>query len=174
MEHKVERQILDDLEKEKKEIEAIETHVKCIKERLLDRVPEHFSKRDVINAMFGSLTLGITFILKGATVSTAIALTPVHMELITGMTLVVLFGEIYFIGYSRVKNKSQRRFGQFMTKRLVALYAISLFTSAMLVYLFNLNHNPAVASFYDVAKIVILMTFPCAIGAAVPSLLKKY
>jgi uncharacterized membrane protein len=174
MQATTERRILTDLEEEKKEIETIEYQVAMIRERLLDRVPEHFSRRDIMNAVFGALTLGITFILKGAMVSTAVGLATVHMELITFVTFLVLFGEIYFIGYSRVKNKSQRRFGQFMTKRLFTLYFISVAMSFALVYLLNINHSPYVHSFQDVMRVVVLMAFPCAIGAAVPSLLKKY
>jgi len=174
MDDQIERKILTDLEDEKHEIEHIESQICLIKERLLDRVPDHFSRRDIINAVFGSLTLGITFILKGATVSTAVGLHTIHIVLIMAVTLLVLFCEIYFIGYSRVKNKSQRRFGQFMTKRLFALYGITLAMSWMLVYLLNLNHNPLVGSFSDVMRIVVLMSFPCAVGAAIPSLMKKY
>lgn len=174
MEAVAEQQILTDLEQEKKEIETIERQIFLIRERLLDRVPEHFSRRDVVNAIFGSLTLGLTFILKGMTVQTAVGLTSLHTVLITAVTVVVLISEIYFIGYSRVKNKSQRRFGQFMTKRLIALYSITVVVAVFLVYLLNLNHSAYVHSFHDVVKIVVLMAFPCAMGAAIPSLLKKY
>jgi uncharacterized membrane protein len=174
MDNNVENRIFCDLEVEKKEIETIECQISDIKEKLLDRVPEHFSRRDIINAVFGSLILGTTFILKGGTVSTAVGLTTIHVGVITFVTFIVLFCEIYFIGYSRVKNKNQRRFGQFMTKRLFTLYFIAVAMSFALVYLLNLNHNPLVHNFREVMQVVILMAFPCAIGAAVPSLLKKY
>ena len=167
-------EICQELKDEKREIECIEAHIEHIRNRLLDRVPDRFSKRDIINAFFGSLTIGITFILKGATVTTAVGLSVFHTEMIIFATIMVLFTEIYFIGYSRVKNKTQRRFGQFMTKRLFCLYGITVITSFGLVYLLNLNHSPHVDSFYDVMKIVVVVAFPCAIGAAVPSLLRKY
>ena len=169
-----EDEIIKDLQEERVEIDCIETEIKKIRERLLDRVPEHYSKRDMINAFFGSLTIGITFILKGATVRTAVGLDVFHTELVIAATLMILFVEIYFIGYSRVKNKSQRKLGQFMTKRLFALYGITLLISISLVYLLNLNNSEYVTSFGDVLKIVVVVSFPCAIGAAVPSLLKKY
>lgn len=168
------QQVLKELLEEKKEIALIEREILQMKERLLDRVPEHFSKRDIINAFFGSLTIGITFILKGGTVRTAVGLDLLHTMLVIASTLAILFIEIYFIGYSRVKNKNQRKFGQFMTKRLFALYGITVLTSFFLVYLLNLNHAESVASFEEVMKIVVVVAFPCAIGAAVPSLLKKY
>jgi uncharacterized membrane protein len=170
----IDEEILKELREEKKELECLDLQVNHLRERLLDRVPEHFSKRDVVNAMFGSLTIGITFILKGATLNTALGLDIIHLELVLLATLLILFAEIYFIGYSRVKDKNSRRFGQFMTKRLIALYSITVMTSVFLVYLLNLNNNPAVHSTVDIAKIVVLVSFPCAIGAAVPSLLRKY
>lgn len=170
----VEHRICKDLEEEKHEIETIEHHIERIKERLLDRVPEHFSRRDVVNALFASLTIGVTFILKGATVKTAVDLDTVHAYLLVIVTVFVLFVEIYYIGYTRIKNKNQRRFGQFLLKRLTALYGIALLTSISLVYLFNLNASELVHSFTDVLKIVVLVAFPCAVGAAIPSILKKY
>jgi uncharacterized membrane protein len=174
MEETTEQRIFSELEAEKRELAVIENQIALIRERLIDRVPDHFSKRDVLNAIFGSLTIGITFILKGMTVSTAVNLENIHLYLILAASLLVLIAEIYYIGYSRVKNKSQRHFGQFMTKRLITLYAISFFTSWGLVYLLNLNHYQQVQSFNDVVKIVVLVAFPCAVGAAIPSLLKKY
>jgi len=170
----VEEKLIKDVREEKKEIECIEHEIKMIRERLLDRVPERFSKRDLINAFFGSLTIGITFILKGATVRTAVGLDLFHTELVIASTLAILFIEIYFIGYSRVKNKCQRKLGQFMTKRLFALYGVVILTSIFLVYLLNLNQSEYVNSSMDVMKIVVVVAFPCAIGAAVPSLLKKF
>ncbi len=169
-----EKEIFNDISEEKKEIQFIEQQIRIIEEKLLDRVPDHFSMRDAINAFFGALTIGITFILKGATVSTAVGLDLLHTELIIGATLAILFVEIYFIGYSRVKNKSQRKLGQFMTKRLLSMYAITVVISFTLVYLMNLDHSPYVHSFSDVMKIVVVVAFPCAIGSALPSLLKKY
>jgi len=174
MQKEVENRLVEDLREEKQEIECIEREIHSLRERLLDRVPEHFSQRDMINAFFGSLTIGITFILKGATVRTAVGLDLFHTELVIFATLCILFVEIYFIGYSRVKNKTQRKFGQFMTKRLFALYGITVITSISLVYLLNLNNSEYVRSLEDVMKIVVVVAFPCAIGAAVPSLLRKF
>ncbi len=174
MRDKLEEEISRDVKEEKKEIEYIEEHIGSIKNRLLDRVPDHFSRRDVMNAFFGALTIGLTFILKGGTVKTAVGLDLPHTELIIAATMFVLFAEIYFIGYSRVRNKSQRRFGQFMTKRLLCLYGITLVISISLVYLFNLNNSELIGSFSDVLKVVFLVAFPCAIGAAIPSLLKQF
>lgn len=174
MEQRLEQDICRNLIEEKREIEYIESQVNLIRARLLDRVPDRFSKRDVINAFFGALTLGLTFILKGSTVTTAVGLSGGHMMAVIAATLLVLFGEIYFIGYSRVKNKTQRRFGQFMTKRLFCMYGITIFVGFGLVYLLNLNSSTHVHEFSDVMKIAVLVSFPCAVGSAIPSLLRKY
>lgn len=162
------------LKQEQAEIEHIEKNVDLIREKLLEKTPSHFSKRDIINALFGSLLFGITFILKGATVSTATRLTDIHVMLIIASTLLILSGEIYFIGYSRVKDKSSRKLGQFMAKRLCTLYLISCLVSLYLVYIFNVNTAPGVEGLTDVFRVVVLVAMPCAIGAAVPSLLKQY
>ena len=174
-EQKPEIVIERDIEEEKKEIEVIEKNIERINEKLLDKVPSHFSKRDIINALFGSMILGLSFILNGATIPTAVNLTWLHIEFIVIITVIVLMGEIYFISYTRVKDKDQRKLGQFVTKRLVVLYGISIMVSFIIVYLFNMNNNPLVGGlFANVLKIVCLVSFPSAVGAAVPSLLKQY
>ncbi|MBN2458422.1 DUF2391 family protein [Candidatus Woesearchaeota archaeon] len=174
MDTKFEFRVERDLKKEEKEIELIEKNISRINDKLLDKVPSRFSIRDVINAVFGSLIMGITFTLKGGTIMTAVNLHPCNIVVIVAATLLVLIAEIYFISYTRVRDKSSRRLGQFLTKRLFSLYGITLSVSFMLVYLFNLQNNYLVITFNDVLKLVILVSFPCAIGAAVPSLLKKY
>ncbi|MFW5991496.1 MAG: DUF2391 family protein [Candidatus Nanoarchaeia archaeon] len=168
---KIEREIED----EKKELELLESHVERIRETLLEKVPQKFSKRDVINAFFGSLILGLTFVLKGGIIETSLNLTPIHLTIIVIATLLILMSEIYLISYSRVKDRTARRAGQFIAKRLLTLYTITIITTVFLVYLLNLNNNPLVEnSFGNVVRLVVINSFPCAIGAAVPSLLKKY
>jgi uncharacterized membrane protein len=172
--NQVEQKIEHEIKEEKEEIEHIEKNIDLLREKLLEKTPSHFSKRDVVNAAFSSLILGINFVLNGATVSTALRLTNVHVVLITICTLLILFAEIYFIAWSRVKDKSNRKLGQFMAKRLCTLYLITCLVSLFLVNILNINHAPGISSFYDVMKVVLLITMPCAIGAAIPSLLKQY
>jgi uncharacterized membrane protein len=174
MEDKLEIEIEHDIKEEKREIEMLERSIAHINDKLLEKVPSHFSRRDIVNAFFGSLIMGLTFILNGATLPTAANLHVAHIELIILITFAVLSAEIYYISYTRVKDKTTRKFGQFLTKRLVVLYSSSVLMSFMLVYLFNINNNQIVGSFYNVLKVVILVSFPCAIGAGIPSLLKQY
>ena len=156
------------------ELRCIENDVNYMKEKILEKRPSHFSKRDIINAFVGSLILGLTFILKGSLIKTAVNLKTFHIELIIGSTLAMLMIEIYFISYSRVKNKSERRLGQFMTKRLFTLYSITLIVSFYLIYILNLNNSEYIKNFLDVMKVAVVVAMPCAIGAAIPSLLKQY
>lgn len=170
----IEEKIYHGVKEEMLELVDIEQTLGTIKEKMLEKVPSHFSKRDFVNSAFSSLVIGSTFVLKGQTVDTALRLNPTRLILIVVATLIVLIAEIYFIGYSRVKNKSQRKFGQFMTKRLLGLVTVTMLISFFLVYLFGFDLRPDVTTFYDISKIVIVISMPCAVGAAIPSLLKQY
>lgn len=164
-----------EIDEEKREIELLESNVERIKEGLVEKVPQRFSMRDVVNAFFGSLILGLTFVLKGGIIEAALNLTKTHLILLIFVTLLILMFEIYFIQYIRVKDRTRRKVGQFITKRLLTLYTITVLTTVFLIYLMNLNNHPLIGNTFDnVLRLVILNSFPCAIGAAVPSLLKKY
>ena len=158
--------------KEEKEIKKIKSDIEILRLKLIERVPDHFGSRDLIDAFFGSLLIGITFIFKGALIKTVGAMGTGRIMLTIFVTLMILVSQIYFIGYSRVKHKNKRRFGQFLTKRLFSYYLVSLFVSFILVYLFGLNL--ITGSTYESLKIVIVLTVPCAIGSAIPSLLRQY
>jgi len=160
------------LKKEKKALEEIEKDIECIKEEVVARDIPHFSKQDVINAFFGALIIGLTFVFKGALVRTTLTLSVTHISLIILSTLFILSIQIYYMRYKKVKDKRQRHFTQFWFKRLITLYLIAMVVSAYLVYIFNIE--TALGSLIDAAKLIIVISMPCAIGAAVPSLLKKY
>lgn len=155
-----------------KEIRKIESKISELHEKILQKRPSHFRARDIVNAFFASLIVGLVFIFKGSLFDVAIRLTNTHLITIVVVTLGILTAEIYFIGYSRVKRKRERRFCQFWLKRLVTLYVIAIIVSLFLVYLFNINN--LVHTSYDVLRIVVAVSMPCAVGAAVPSLLKQY
>jgi len=156
-------------------IDEIKKGVDELRERLLIAEPAHFSKRDLVDAFFGALFLGVTFTIKGLLIQVSKALDGLHLFLIIISTLIILTAEIYFIGYSKVKKKSQRRFGQFWLKRIVAFYFVAVITSAFLTYLFGLNLLPDINNdFFSVFRLVVLISLPCAIGAAITDLIKKY
>lgn len=143
--------------------------------KLIIAEPEHFSKRDLVDAFFGSLFLGITFTIKGLLIQVSKTLGLANLISIVAFTLLILTAEIYFIGYSRVREKSRRRFGQFWLKRIVAFYFVAVFTATFLVFIFGLNNLPDVANApFEITRLIVLISMPCAIGAAITDLLKKY
>lgn len=164
-----------ELEEEKKELILLEENVEKLRESLVEKVPSPFSAKDIINSLFGAMIMGMTFVFKGGVLTVASNLEMLHVFLIIIVTLVILVAEIYFIAYSRVKDRSQRKFRQFMAKRLLSLYIITLFVTFSLIYILNINNHPILGNVPEnILKMVVVTAFPCAVGAAVPSLLKKY
>lgn len=156
-------------------IDEIKKGVNELRERLIIAEPEHFSKQDLVYAFFGALLLGLTFAVKGLLIKVSQALTMMHVVLIVVSTLLILTAEIYFIGYSRVTKKEERRFGQFWLKRIIAFYAVAIIISFFLVYIFGLNLLPEIAvhNSFGALKLIVLISMPCAIGAAITDLLKE-
>lgn len=164
-------------EEEKKierEVHCIELKIHDLHDKLYEKKPSHWHFRDIVNSFMGSLILGLTFIFKGSLVSISLTLANLHLTYIIIVTSILLTFEIYYIAYSRVgpKERKTRHFGQFWAKRFFTLYGIAFFVSLMLIYLFNMDS--LAGSFYNVMKIVISVSMPCALGAAIPSLLKQY
>lgn len=157
-----------------KDVKHIERQIDDLYEKIYEKRPGHWHYRDIINAFVGSLVLGLTFVFKGALIQVSLTLTNSHLFLIVLTTSLLLTFQIYFVGYSRVgtTERRKRRFGQFWAKRFFTLYLIAIIVSFALVYLFNMN--ALAGTIYNVLKIVIAVSMPCAIGAAVPSLLKQY
>jgi uncharacterized membrane protein len=156
-------------------IDDIKKGVDELRDRLLIKEPADFSMRDLTDSFFGALLLGLTFALKGMLVQVSSALQSIHLIMIVVSTLLLLTAEIYFIGYRRVKEKEKRKFCQFWLKRLVVFYLVAVAVALLLVYLFGLNLLPTVsANGMGVLKLVILISMPAAIGAAIADLLKKY
>ena len=155
-----------------KEIRHIERQIRDLYEKIYEKRPSHFHFRDIVNAFVGSLILGLTFVFKGSLIELSLTLTKYHLFFIILITSILLTFQIYFVGYSRVKHKEKRKFDQFWAKRFFSLYSIAILVSLALVYLFNMNS--LTTSLLDIFKIVITVSMPCAVGAAIPSLLKQY
>jgi len=150
---------------------SINSDVKEIKSLLLKRTPpEHFGAKDAVLAGLGALVLGLTFIFKGLLFQVSISLTPRHVFFIVIATALILTGEIYWVGYSRVQNKSRRPFLQFWAKRFFAFYGISIVVSFSLVYLYGLDI--LVGSFANALKVVVAVSFPSAVGTALSDLMR--
>jgi len=153
----------------------IEREVHMLKEELVEKVPSHFSAKHLASASVGALLMGMTFALtKQLVFEVAPAFGPGHVIGLIATTIALLSAEIYFIGYSRVKDKEKRTrpFGQFWLKRFVAYYGIALITSVGLVYIYGYNQFLIHTS--DVFKVVIAISLPAAVGASLADLLKQY
>ena len=165
-------EIKEEILREEKELIEIKKAISKMKENVLDKEPGHFSKNDILKIFFGSLTVGFAFIFSGALVKTAVNLDIKHLELIILTTLALLCIEIYFVWFHQVKNKKQRPLGEFLTKRLTTLYIVAIMCSFILIYIFNIDSQ--LTNFSDVMKLVVLMSMPCSLGAAIPSILKNH
>ncbi len=165
------KKIEKEIRREKRELKQIEKKIDCIEKEVVEKEPPHFSKKDIITAFFGALIIGLTFVFKGSLVQQVLNLTLIHIILVVISTLAILSIQIYFIGYRKVKDKKHRNFPQFLIKRLVTLYIIALVVSLYLVYIFNVNH--VIGGFLNSLKLVVVLSMPCSIGAAIPSLIKQ-
>ena len=153
-------------------LDQIAADTKMLRERLVDKVPAHFDLSHVMSAFFGALFFGFAFVLKGLLFQVGLALSLFHITLIIISTLAILSAQIYFIGYARVPHPERRPFGQFWIKRIIAYYAIAIFTAFLLLFVYGIVEM--VQSPYLVFKLVIAMSFPAAIGAGTAHLLGKY
>ncbi len=156
---------------ELKELNNIEKSIKKIKDRVVDKTPSHFSMKVIFNALFGSLLFGLTFILKGALIDTALKLETIHIVLILISSMAIIIGEIYFLGYSKIKDKKERRPAQFVIKRFLTLLIVSVSVAFFLVYIFGINRQ--LGNFYNIIRVVIMTMIPCAAGAGFSSLFRE-
>ena len=165
-------QIKRELDVVKFETDLIKNDVERVKDKLIDRTPEHFSKQDYIRAGIGALFLGFSAVFSGNLVNIATNIPESHLYIIIFGTLLILTMEIYIVGYSRVTDKETRKFGQFWMKRITAFYVIALIVAFVLAFTFGLQYLvPSQAKFFN---LVIIISAPCAIGAAFGDLIKKY
>ena len=155
-------------------IDQIARDVQVLKERLVEKIPGHFDIKHVIVAFFGALFFGFTFVLKGLLLQVGLALETWDLVLMTIATWLILTAEIYFVGYARVPHneRKQRPFGQFWAKRITTYYFIALFTAFLLLYLYGMAEMAGTLD--NIIQLVVVISFPAAIGAAVSDLLGKY
>jgi uncharacterized membrane protein len=171
----VENEIRLEIEEELENVKEIKKSLSALRVKLLEKRPEPFSTIDILYAFFASLVIGLGFAFKGSLISFAVNLTSFHINFIILTTILFLTAEAYFLGYRRVSNKNERKIGQFLFKRVATLLILSLLVSLFLVYTFGINYQPLIDNnIINIFKVVVALTMPCATGAAIPSLLKKY
>jgi uncharacterized membrane protein len=151
-------------------IQSIAADVRLIKEEIVEKIPAHFSVKHIVSAFMGALLMGLTFVFKGLLLQVAAVLNRSHMLAIIVSTIVLLTAEIYFVGYQRVKNKEKRPFFQFWFKRVITYYAIAMLVAFLVVYIYGVN----IIAGANTMKVVIAVALPCAVGASLADLLKKY
>lgn len=162
----------EEIIEEKEEIDDIDYNIKLLKDRLIEKVPTHFSIHNIVDAFFGALLIGLTFILKGAIVTTSLHLNTHHIIAVIAFTIIVIFIQVYFISYKRVREKDERRFVPFVVKRMASIVLIAIGVSTGLVYLLAINLQ--VGNFYDTFRVIVVLWMSCAVGSAIPGLLKEY
>jgi len=153
-------------------LDEIANDVHVLRERLVEKIPAHFTMRQIVVAFFGALFFGFTFVLKGLLLDVGLRLDTIQLSIITITTWIILTAEIYFVGYHRVPDKDKRHFGQFWAKRFFTYYFIAIFVSFLLLSVYGIT--TIAGSPVNMIKLVIAVSFPAAIGAAGSDLLGKY
>ncbi len=155
-------------------IDRIAEDTRVLRERLVEKIPGHFDVKHLIVAFFGALFFGFTFVLKGLLIDVGLLLSTRDLVLMTLASWLILTAEIYYVGYARVpyNERKQRPFGQFWAKRIFSYYFISIAVAFILLYLYGIAQ--LVATPDNLLKLVIAISFPASIGAAVSDLLGKY
>jgi len=166
----LEETIIADLKKEEKEVEEIRLEINKLTDKLIEKRLDRFSKKDITNSLFGALIIGLTFVFKGLLIEVGMNLPWSNICMIITVTLFILTTEIYFVGYCRVKDIKTRPFGQFLFKRLFTMYLLALVVSFFLLYLFGFIYLSG--SLENFLKLIFVVAMPCAIGAAIPNMLK--
>ena len=149
----------------------IKRDVEYLKRELIDKTPERFGFKDLLRSFIGALFLGFSVLFSSNMLNVAKILPEKHLYVILAFALIILTAEIYFVGYARVENKYERKFGQFWLKRIIAFYAVSLIVAFILIYVFGLIYLIPKEYLWNA---IILMSAPCAIGASFGDLIKKY
>lgn len=165
------KNIEKELKKENHGLAKIEDDVEKLKDCVVDKTPTHFSIQDIVISLMGALFFGLTFIMKSNLINTVIMLDIVRVFLITAATFVLLIFGIYILSYKRVKDKDRRRPFQFIMKRLVTLYLVSILVPIFLIYIFGINEQ--LGTSYNIMKAVIVLSMPCALGTSISYLFSK-
>ena len=133
--------------------------------------PEHFSLKDIVLSFFGATFVGMTVVFNKYLIELPPHMSDWRMVAVMLSTWFVLSFEIYFVGYARVEDKSQRPFFQFWAKRLATFYGVGIVVALFLATLYNVTE--IAGSLEGMLKIVVAMSMPCSIGASVADLFKE-
>lgn len=153
-------------------LEDIINEVNLIKQILQRELPpEHFSFKDIVRSFFGATFIGVTFVFNKNLVELVPMLNSTRITLVILSTILLLSFEIYFIGYQRVSDKTERKFFQFWFKRIITFYLVAIVVSLYLSFLYNVTG--LVGSIENIIRLVVAMSMPCSVGASIADLLKE-
>ncbi|MBI4449390.1 hypothetical protein HY641_05180 [Candidatus Woesearchaeota archaeon] len=153
-----------------RDLGLIHKEIDHLYEAILVRKPEHFSYRDVINAVFAASLFSV-LIFNQLLFNAALGLSTSQVLLIVVATSIMLTLEIYFMSYVRVPQKSRRPFGQFWAKRFFTIYGVTLAITILLIHLYNLD---AIAgSTANALRLAVATSFPSSIAAGATALARK-
>jgi len=155
------------------DIKKIEDRIEYLTQKLVEKQPTRFKIRDLVYDFFASLIVGLTLTFKGNLAGLVAPLHLGHIAAIIGSTLIILTGEIYFVGYMRISDKKARPFFTFWLDRFLGYYAMAVLVSVYIIFMFGFNLGVENNGF-EVFKMVVALSMPCAIAAAIPSLFKDY
>lgn len=154
-------------------ISKIAEDVELLKERLLERRPERFSRMDIARSFFGALFIGATFVFSGRLVDIIKVMEMSRILFLVVATIAILIAEIYFVGWTKIKSLKEpgRNIFEFTIKRLFVFYAVSVIVA--IFYFYILGFNKLLLGTESI-EFIFLVAMPCSIGAAVSDLLRKY
>ncbi len=152
-------------------MKKIEQDIAAIKEAVIEKRLERFSRRDIIRSFFGALLFGLTSVFNSLLPVIAEHLSWIQIGIIILATIFILVFEIFFIGWTRVKGEKGRNPFEFTLKRLFATYFAALLVATFLVSTlgFYTIYSPE-----EVNKIIFILCLPCATGAVIADLVKRY
>ena len=152
-------------------MQRIQKDIAAIKAAVVERRIERLSMRDVVLSFFGAFLFGLSSVFNGMLPTVVQQLSYVQIGLIIVATILVLIFEIYFIGWHHVKGERGRNVFEFTLKRLAITYLTSVLIATFLVTLFGFYD---ILSIENVIKMIFVLCMPCATGAVLADLVKKY
>ena len=157
-----------------KKIDKIEKDVETLKEALLEQRPDRFSAaKDIARSFFGALFIAATFVFTGTLFDVVKKMELYQTIIIITATILILFAEIYIIGWSRIKRLKEpgRNVFEFTVKRIAVAYLVSIIVAAFYMIVLGFTRE---LSGMQIFNFIVLVAMPCSIGAVVADLLRKY
>lgn len=152
-------------------MQKIEKDIAAIKAAVVERRIERFSMHDVVLSFFGAFLFGLSSVFNGMLPVVVEHLSYTQVGLIIVATILVLVFEIYFIGWHHAGGEKGRNAFEFTLKRLAITYFASFLIATFLITLFGFYN---ILGLENVIKMIFVLCMPCATGAVLADVVKKY